>query len=174
MAKTLKPKPNHSNGSVQKSQDRKKHVKFAHCSLFSSIAIAWYIMNSCHKVVCSIRHTTLKLCANCSKQFVRNAQNCGKTNHGFCTMTKNKTVIMPHLPYSRNMAPANFFLFPKLKTPKKGKRFATIEEIKEKSKQKLLALPKSAFQKFFEHSKKRWHRCIISEGLLWRGQDSYW
>ena len=46
----------------------------------------------------------------------------------------------------------------------KGKHFATIEEIKERSKQELLAIPKSAFQKCFEYWKKRWHKCIISEG----------
>ena len=33
-----------------------------------------------------------------------------------------------------NLAPANFFLFPKVKILVKGKRFATIEKIKEKSK----------------------------------------
>ena len=49
-------------------------------------------------------------------------------------LAKNKTVIMPQPPYSPDLAPADFFLFPKLKTPMKGKRFATIEEIKEKSK----------------------------------------
>ena len=43
-----------------------------------SIAMAWCIMNSCHKVVRSIKNTTLKLYADYSKQFVRNAQNCGK------------------------------------------------------------------------------------------------
>ena len=36
-----------------------------------------------------------------------------------------------------------------------GKHFATIEEIKEKSKQKLLAIPKRSFQKCFEDWKKR-------------------
>ena len=41
-------------------------------------AIAWGIMNSCHKVLLSIRNTTLKLCADCEKQFIRNAQNCGE------------------------------------------------------------------------------------------------
>ena len=41
---------------------------------------------SCHRVVGSIRNINLKLCANCVKQFVRNSQNCGKTNHGFCYM----------------------------------------------------------------------------------------
>ena len=66
-----------------------------------------------------------------------------KTNHGFLHrdnspahtlklvrefLAKNKTVIRTHPPYSAQMAPADFFLFLKLKTPMKGKRFATIEE----------------------------------------------
>ena len=42
---------------------------------------------------------------------------------------------MPQQPYSTDLALVDIFLLPKLKTPMKGKRFATIEEIKEKSKQ---------------------------------------
>ena len=141
-------------------------------------------MNSSHKVVRSIRNTTLNLCADCAKQFVRNAQNCGKTNQGFCAMithqlthrclcmtflTKNKTVIISQPPYSPDQASADFFLFSKLKTPMKGKCFATIEEIKEKSKQELLAIPKSAFHKWFEDRKKRWQKCIIFEGGYFEG-----
>ena len=61
---------------------------------------------------------------------------------------------MPQRPYSPDLACANFCLFLKLKTPMKGKRFAAIEVIKEKSKQELLALPKSAFQKCFKDWKK--------------------
>ena len=60
----------------------------------------------------------------------------------------------------------------KLKTPKKGKHFATIEDIKEKSKRELLAIPKSTFQKCFEDGKKHWHKCIISKAGYF-GQDSY-
>ena len=45
-------------------------------------------------------------------------------------MTENKTVIMFQPPYSPDLAPDDFFLFPKLKTPIKGKCFTTIEEIK--------------------------------------------
>ena len=55
-------------------------------------------------------------------------------------LPKNKTVIMPQPLYSPDLAPAEFFLLPKLKTPMKGKRFATIEKIKEKSIPKLLAV----------------------------------
>ena len=40
----------------------------------------------CYKIVRSIRNTTLKLCADCAKQFLRNAQNYGKSNNGFRTM----------------------------------------------------------------------------------------
>ena len=53
----------------------------------------------------------------------------------------------------------------------KGKRFAMIEEIKEKSKQDLLAIPKSDFQKCFEDWKKRWHKYIIFEGSYFVGDN---
>ena len=44
----------------------------------------------------------------------------------------------------------------------KGKHFATIEQLQEKSKQKLLVIPQRAFQKCSEDWRKRWHKCIIS------------
>ena len=81
-------------------------------------------------------------------------------------LAKNKTVIMPQPPYSPDLARAEFFIFPKLKISMKEKRFATIEDIKEKSKQELSAIPKSEGQKFFDNWKKCWPKCIISEGGL--------
>ncbi|KAG5316889.1 MOS1T transposase, partial [Acromyrmex insinuator] len=45
-------------------------------------------------------------------------------------LTKNNTLMMPQPPYSPDLAPCDFFLFPKLKRPMKGRRYATIEEIK--------------------------------------------
>ena len=52
-------------------------------------------------------------------------------------LVKDKTVIMPQPLYSPDLDLADFILFPKLKTQIKGRRFAAIEEIKEKSKQEL-------------------------------------
>ena len=40
---------------------------------------------------------------------------------------KDKTVIIPQPPYSPVLTPADFFLFPQLKTPMKGKRFARLK-----------------------------------------------
>jgi hypothetical protein len=42
--------------------------------------------------------------------------------------SKNITVI-PHHPYSPDLAPCDFFLFPKMKLPLKGRRFDTTEEL---------------------------------------------
>ncbi|KYN13102.1 hypothetical protein ALC57_14709, partial [Trachymyrmex cornetzi] len=70
-------------------------------------------------------------------------------------LAKHDTIIMPQPPYSPDLAPCDFFLFPKLKRPMKGRRFATIEEIKAASLEELKAIPKSAFQKCFDDWKKR-------------------
>ena len=84
-------------------------------------------------------------------------------------LAKNVTVIMPQPPYSLDLAPADILLFQKLKTTMKGNHFATIEEIKEKSKQKLLAVQTARFRSVSRIGKKRWHKCSISEGACFKG-----
>ena len=69
-------------------------------------------------------------------------------------LAKNKIITMLHPPYTPVLATTDFFLFPKLKTPMKGNRFATNEEIKEKRNQEILALTKSVLQKCFKGVEK--------------------
>ena len=45
-------------------------------------------------------------------------------------LAKHSITVLPHPPYSRDLAPCDFFLFPMLKRPLKGRRFETIPEIK--------------------------------------------
>ncbi|UYV61239.1 hypothetical protein LAZ67_1004007 [Cordylochernes scorpioides] len=52
-------------------------------------------------------------------------------------LPKNNTLMMPQPPYSPDLAPCDFFLFPKLKRPMKGRRYATLDEIKTASKEEL-------------------------------------
>ena len=59
-------------------------------------------------------------------------------------LAKNNTVIMPQPPYSPDLVPCDFLLFPRLKRPMKGRRFATIEEIKTESLRELNDIPRSA------------------------------
>jgi transposase len=79
-------------------------------------------------------------------------------------LTKTGTAVIPQALYSPDLAPADFFLFPTLKITLKGRRFYTIEEIKENLLRDLKAILKQAFQDYFEKWKKRWERCIGSGG----------
>jgi hypothetical protein len=71
---------------------------------------------------------------------------------------------VPHSLYSPDLAPAHFFLFPKLKTILKRHHFQTTEEIPENSIRELCATTESVFQKAFQKWKKGWERCIASRG----------
>jgi len=62
-------------------------------------------------------------------------------------LAKNETTVVPQPPYSPDLAPADFFLFPKLKSSLKGRRFDTFDEIQKNSTKELFAIPKEAFQK---------------------------
>ena len=69
-------------------------------------------------------------------------------------LAKNKTVMMPQPLYSPDLAPTiGVFLFPKLKTPMKGKHFARIENIKDKSKQEYLQYQKASFRSILRSEK---------------------
>jgi len=69
---------------------------------------------------------------------------------------------VPHPPFFPDLAPADFFLFPKLKTTLKGRCFQTIEEIQENAIRELRAITESEFQEAFQQWKKRWEQCIAS------------
>ena len=59
----------------------------------------------------------------------------------------------PHPPYSPDLAPCDFFLFPRMKGHKKGKRFADVREVKKKTPE---VLSNISTEKIF--------RCVFSSG----------
>jgi len=84
-------------------------------------------------------------------------------------LTKHETTVVPQPPYSPDLAPADFFLFPKLKSSPKGCRFQTVEEVEENSLRDLCAIPQNTFQDAFQNWKKRWEQCIKSGGEYFEG-----
>ena len=64
--------------------------------------------------------------------------------------------------YSPDLAPCDFWLFPKLKRPFQGHLFDTIEKIQAELNKALKAILEIEFNKCFDDWKKRWHKCIIS------------
>ena len=72
--------------------------------------------------------------------------------------------VVPHPPYSPDLAPNDMFLFPKLKMKLKGRRMQTLEEIQADSQAVLNTLRENDFQECFKHWHHRWDRCQASEG----------
>jgi len=75
-------------------------------------------------------------------------------------LAKNNMTVNSHPPYSPDLAPCDFSLFPKLKLRMKGRTFDTTEEIQEESQWVLDTFPKRDFQGCFQAWQKRWDRCI--------------
>ncbi|UYV84059.1 hypothetical protein LAZ67_X001016 [Cordylochernes scorpioides] len=61
----------------------------------------------------------------------------------------------------RDIAPNDFFLFPKLKAVLKGRHFDTRDDIIEKSPLALKSIPKEAYKNCFDNWEKRW-RCTAN------------
>ena len=80
-------------------------------------------------------------------------------------LAKNEMTVVPQPPYSPDLSPLDFFLFPKLKSTLKGCHFDTNDKIQKNLTNELFAIPKEAFQSW----QKRWGRCDASEGNYFEG-----
>jgi transposase len=58
-------------------------------------------------------------------------------------LAKNETTVVLQPPYSPDLAPADFFLFPKLKSTLNGRRFDTFDEIQKNLMKELFTIPES-------------------------------
>ena len=74
-----------------------------------------------------------------------------------------KTVPQP--PYSQDLAPCDFWLFPKLS----GCRYETIEELKEAVTRDIDTPPHEAFHGAFQKLLERYNTCIASGGDYFEG-----
>lgn len=80
-------------------------------------------------------------------------------------LAKNNTVIMPQPPYSLDSPSYYFFLFPKLKGPMQGRRFATIEKIKAASLKESKAIQNNPYHK----CSKYWKKNAVTSALYLTG-----
>ena len=85
-------------------------------------------------------------------------------------LAKHGTAQLQQPPYSPDLAPCDFFLFPRLKKVLKGHRFEATEDIKGNSTKTLLDIPKEEFAKCFQQRQKRWAKCAAAEGKY--GEDN--
>ena len=86
-------------------------------------------------------------------------------------LTQNSMTELIHSPYSPDLTPCDFFLFPRIKKVLKGKRFADVEEVKKKTTETLKGITLQEFQDCFKKWKTRLDRCIASNGQYFEGDS---
>ena len=80
-------------------------------------------------------------------------------------LTKIGTRTVSHPPYSRDLAPCDFWLFPKLT----GCRYETIEEMKEAVTKVIDTLTQEDFHGTFQKLLERFNKCIAAGGDYFEG-----
>ncbi|UYV75320.1 hypothetical protein LAZ67_12003485 [Cordylochernes scorpioides] len=76
-------------------------------------------------------------------------------------LARSNTPVIPHSPYSPDLAPCDFFLFPRLKREMKGKHWETVENIQHHVTTFLRSIPVEEFQGTFQARK------CIDEGRMY-------
>jgi transposase len=82
-------------------------------------------------------------------------------------LTKNGMTPLPHPPYSPDLAPCYFFLFPRMQSDLKGKHFADVEDVKKKMTEALKGITSDEFKNVLSNGKNVWTvratRCHLPE-----------
>ncbi|KAG5321417.1 MOS1T transposase, partial [Pseudoatta argentina] len=79
-------------------------------------------------------------------------------------LARNHVSVLNHPPYSPDLAPCDFSLFPKLKLELKEHFFDDIPTIQSASTQTLEAIPQTELEYAFESLLNRCHKCIEARG----------
>jgi transposase len=85
---------------------------------------------------------------------------------------KKNMVIVPYPPYSPDLAPCVFALFPKLKMKLKGWCFETVSDIQREPQAVLDSIKENDLRVAFEAWKKWWDSCIRTQGDYLEEYDS--
>ena len=84
-------------------------------------------------------------------------------------LTSRHVTTLDHPPYSPDLAPCDFFLFPKLKSVLKGNRFEDIDDIKDETTSLLKNIKEEDFSTCFSAWKTRMQKCIDQQGDYFEG-----
>ena len=81
---------------------------------------------------------------------------------------KKQIFVIDHPPYSPDLSPCDYFLFPKLKTAIKGAFYDNVSTIQAAVTQVLKNVPKTDFKKSMDKLVDRSKRCIELNGSYFK------
>jgi hypothetical protein len=81
----------------------------------------------------------------------------------------NNIPIVLHPPYSTDLAPSDFCLYPTLKVGLRGCCFTKVEDIKESTDGRLCAIKKEDFHQCYSNWIDRWNKYVCADGKYFEG-----
>lgn len=73
--------------------------------------------------------------------------------------------VLPHPPYSPDLAPSDFWLFGRMKEPLRGHRYSNVQGLASAVSQWVRGTPKEFFAAGIEKLPERWQKCINLKGM---------
>jgi hypothetical protein len=77
--------------------------------------------------------------------------------------------VIPHPPYSPDLEPCDFFLYPKMKLKLKGCWYDTNKENQAESQRVPDTLTEKDFQEVFQKQGRWWDQCLHAGGNYFKG-----
>ncbi|XP_060568938.1 histone-lysine N-methyltransferase SETMAR-like [Ruditapes philippinarum] len=84
-------------------------------------------------------------------------------------LESKRVTVLNHPPYSPDLAPCDFFLFPRLKKHLQGRRYSTRNGIGSALHQLCRGIPQEDYKKAFQNWIKRLKLCILFKGDYFQG-----
>jgi transposase len=88
-------------------------------------------------------------------------------------LAKQQVTVLPHPPYSPDLASCNFYSFPHLKEKLRGRQFQFAEEMVTATREAVWDLPANIFQQCFQQLYQHWQTCIVANGNYFEGGCGY-
>ena len=84
-------------------------------------------------------------------------------------LKRERVDILPHPPYSPDLAPCDFFLFPKIKKELKNKKYDNVENLSRAVQSITSHIEKEEYHRCFENWQRRLQLCIDHDGYYFEG-----
>ncbi len=83
---------------------------------------------------------------------------------------ENDLDLLNHPPYSPDLAPCDYFMFPCLKSTLRGRRFENVDALQNAVKQELRKMSREKIRASVLGMEDRWRKCISVQGQYFEGQ----
>jgi hypothetical protein len=103
------------------------------------------------------------------------SRQCSSTPVGFGQgfLSKEQRDNTAASPYSPDLATADLYLFPGLKSALEGQRLCDTPDIIKNATEELKRLSQNGFEEYFQHRYSRWQKCAVAPGDYFEGNITY-